>query len=73
MLAQPDQFIAWFETLGKADVARVGGKNASPGEMVPRPTGRAGAGRLRDHRRGVPRVRRGERHRRRARRADASA
>jgi pyruvate,water dikinase len=29
-------FIAWFETLGKADVARVGGKNASLGEMVQR-------------------------------------
>jgi pyruvate,water dikinase len=29
-------FIAWFETLGKGDVARVGGKNASLGEMVQR-------------------------------------
>jgi pyruvate, water dikinase len=27
-------FIAWFETLGRNDVARVGGKNASLGEMV---------------------------------------
>ncbi|HEX6296965.1 MAG TPA: phosphoenolpyruvate synthase [Burkholderiales bacterium] len=36
MPAQPDQFIAWFETLGKGDVARVGGKNASLGEMVQR-------------------------------------
>ncbi len=26
--------IAWFETLGRGDVARVGGKNASLGEMV---------------------------------------
>jgi pyruvate,water dikinase len=31
-----DPFIAWFETLGKGDVARVGGKNASLGEMVQR-------------------------------------
>jgi pyruvate,water dikinase len=30
------EFIAWFETLGNADVARVGGKNASLGEMVQR-------------------------------------
>jgi pyruvate, water dikinase len=28
------RFIAWFETLRKDDVARVGGKNASLGEMV---------------------------------------
>lgn len=28
------QSIAWFETLGRGDVARVGGKNASLGEMV---------------------------------------
>lgn len=28
------EYIAWFETLGKADVGRVGGKNASLGEMV---------------------------------------
>lgn len=28
------QTIAWFETLGRHDVARVGGKNASLGEMV---------------------------------------
>lgn len=27
-------FIAWFETLGSGDVPRVGGKNASLGEMV---------------------------------------
>jgi pyruvate,water dikinase len=44
MAAQPSatevgsssEFIAWFETLGNADVARVGGKNASLGEMVQR-------------------------------------
>ena len=30
----PAQVIAWFETLRKEDVARVGGKNASLGEMV---------------------------------------
>ena len=28
------QSIAWFETLGRHDVPRVGGKNASLGEMV---------------------------------------
>lgn len=33
--------IAWFETLGNADVPRVGGKNASLGEMV-RELARAG-------------------------------
>ena len=26
--------IEWFETLGRTDVAKVGGKNASLGEMV---------------------------------------
>ena len=36
MSIPPDPFIAWFETLGKSDVARVGGKNASLGEMVQR-------------------------------------
>ena len=30
----PTQVIAWFETLRKEDVPRVGGKNASLGEMV---------------------------------------
>lgn len=30
----PDSVIAWFATLGIADVPRVGGKNASLGEMV---------------------------------------
>jgi pyruvate, water dikinase len=29
-----DQYIAWFEELGSRDVVRVGGKNASLGEMV---------------------------------------
>jgi len=28
------QYIAWFETVGNTDVARVGGKNASLGEML---------------------------------------
>lgn len=32
--------IAWFEALGNGDVARVGGKNASLGEMVRRLAGR---------------------------------
>lgn len=30
------EYIAWFDTLDKSDVARVGGKNASLGEMVQR-------------------------------------
>ena len=30
----PERYIAWFEELGSGDVARVGGKNASLGEMV---------------------------------------
>ena len=29
-----EQHVAWFETLGNGDVGRVGGKNASLGEMV---------------------------------------
>ncbi len=29
-----EQVVAWFETLGRTEVARVGGKNASLGEMV---------------------------------------
>ncbi|MBW8267935.1 phosphoenolpyruvate synthase [Caldovatus aquaticus] len=29
-----DRYVAWFETLGIADVPRVGGKNASLGEMM---------------------------------------
>ena len=32
--APRDAVIAWFETLGRGDVARVGGKNASLGEMI---------------------------------------
>ena len=28
------QLVAWFDDLGRGDVARVGGKNASLGEMV---------------------------------------
>ena len=35
-MSSASEFIAWFETLGKTDVARVGGKNASLGEMVQR-------------------------------------
>lgn len=31
-----NEYIAWFETLGRSDVARVGGKNASLGEMIQR-------------------------------------
>lgn len=27
-------YVAWFEDLGRGDVAKVGGKNASLGEMV---------------------------------------
>ena len=30
----PDALIAWFEDIGRGDVAMVGGKNASLGEMV---------------------------------------
>ena len=30
----PGPFVAWFETLTNEDVPRVGGKNASLGEMV---------------------------------------
>ena len=33
------QFIHWFETLGRGDVAQVGGKNASLGEMIGALTG----------------------------------
>ena len=28
------EWVAWFESLGMSDVARVGGKNASLGEMI---------------------------------------
>ena len=34
MSSETAEFIAWFETLGIGDVAQVGGKNASLGEMV---------------------------------------
>lgn len=30
----PEDVIAWFEALGSGDVSRVGGKNASLGEMT---------------------------------------
>ena len=30
----PSEHVLWFENLGRGDVARVGGKNASLGEMV---------------------------------------
>jgi pyruvate, water dikinase len=33
-MTAPSQLVAWFEDLGRHDVARVGGKNASLGEMV---------------------------------------
>jgi len=33
-MSQPTDQIAWFETLRRTDVGRVGGKNASLGEMV---------------------------------------
>jgi pyruvate,water dikinase len=33
-MATPTAWVLWFETLGRADVAAVGGKNASLGEMV---------------------------------------
>ena len=29
-----DKTLVWFEALGRNDVARVGGKNASLGEMI---------------------------------------
>jgi pyruvate,water dikinase len=31
---EQDQYVRWFETLDNGDVSRVGGKNASLGEMV---------------------------------------
>jgi pyruvate,water dikinase len=34
MSATDDDYIAWFENLGMGDVGKVGGKNASLGEMV---------------------------------------
>jgi pyruvate,water dikinase len=33
-MSKPAQHVIWFEQLGRGDVARVGGKNASLGEMV---------------------------------------
>ncbi|MGE3876714.1 MAG: phosphoenolpyruvate synthase [Parvibaculaceae bacterium] len=33
-MAEQVSYVVWFEGLGRADVARVGGKNASLGEMV---------------------------------------
>jgi len=33
-MTQPESAVLWFETLGRGDVALVGGKNASLGEMV---------------------------------------
>ncbi|TFZ04979.1 phosphoenolpyruvate synthase [Ramlibacter rhizophilus] len=33
-MAQQESYVSWFETLGRGDVARVGGKNASLGEMI---------------------------------------
>jgi pyruvate,water dikinase len=33
-MAKRQSYVCWFETLGSADVARVGGKNASLGEMI---------------------------------------
>ena len=34
MSSETAEFIAWFEALGIGDVAQVGGKNASLGEMI---------------------------------------
>jgi pyruvate,water dikinase len=33
-MAKDNQFVSWFENLGSADVPKVGGKNASLGEMI---------------------------------------
>jgi pyruvate,water dikinase len=33
-MAAPDRTVVWFEELDRRDVPRVGGKNASLGEMV---------------------------------------
>ncbi len=35
-MSNPAQHVIWLEQLGRGDVARVGGKNASLGEMVRR-------------------------------------
>lgn len=34
MAEQPNPLIIWFEAIGRGDIARVGGKNASLGELV---------------------------------------
>ncbi len=34
MPVDTDKLIAWFQDCGRCDVARVGGKNASLGEMI---------------------------------------
>ena len=39
-MTAPSQLVAWFDELGRDDVARVGGKNASLGEMVQQLGGR---------------------------------
>jgi len=33
-MAVKKPYVCWFETIGAGDVARVGGKNASLGEMI---------------------------------------
>ena len=55
--------ILWYDQVGMADIAQVGGKNASLGEMVSNLSGggRARARRLRDDRRRLSRVPRRER------------
>ena len=52
--------VIWFEDLGRGDVARVGGKNASLGEMVRNlgEQGRQGAARIRDDGRRLLAIRR---------------
>ena len=71
----PNPFIAWFETLGKGDVGRVGGKNASLGEMVQRlaAAGHPGARRICHDGRGLSRVSSRRTASERTRGADASA
>jgi hypothetical protein len=44
------EYVVWFQDLGKGDVERVGGKNASLGEMI---STLAAAG---DHRGSLPRL-----------------
>jgi pyruvate,water dikinase len=38
-MAGASEYVAWFESVGRGDVAKVGGKNASIGEMVQTLTG----------------------------------